>query len=577
MVNLLKIARWEFQRSRSSAGRRVAAASLLALLAIALSLLALSTLGFHTEDNLYRVILDDPQLAGILERNSKFDVVLSPQPERMFQEGGFDLLISGRHVSYSDSEKSIAALDALDKTIQEYDEARLVAKKDIANAFPVWVTINYLPRLQSFQIPSASPQRTPPAQERTLRSDEISGEKREAITPESVDSLDKLGERRIPFELQNVATPSHIEPPIPFRSVVLTFFFIFPMYFVAQFYSASIMNERVRRRGVVLLSSPLHPSEIVLGKMLPYLAVTLVLVLLLGFGMGGNLLILPLLLPVVLMFLSTSFLAAIIARSFKELTFVLVFLSVTLSGYLFFPAMFVNLHVVSSISPMSLVVKVIEGEKVGVYEYLFSSAPLYLVSLLVFVFGILIYREEDLFSQKPIPAKLLSSVEEFLFRLKGGGFAVFSLSALLVPFAFIVELMAIVALFNLPVQVSVVFFVLIAAVTEETLKSLGVYALLEKDTSLRQRVFLGSLSGLGFFAGEKLIVLVVLLSLADSVFGAAMGIGLLLFPFLLHLTSTTLSATLMRRNRVRFAVSVLLATALHSAYNLYLLRGVIHG
>jgi len=51
--------------------------------------------------------------------------------------------------------------------------------------------------------------------------------------------------------------------------------------------------------------------------------------------------------PVLLLFFSLSFIAAIFSRSFKELTFAMVFFSVIVSGYVFFPAMFANVHTVS--------------------------------------------------------------------------------------------------------------------------------------------------------------------------------------------------------------------------------------
>ncbi|VVB86886.1 Uncharacterised protein [uncultured archaeon] len=139
-----------------------------------------------------------------------------------------------------------------------------------------------------------------------------------------------------------------------------------------------------------------------LGKLLPYLLLTLALMGGIALYIGGSLWMLLILLPMVLMFLSTAFMGAIISRSFKELTFVLVFLSVSLSGYIFLPAMFANIHAISMISPMTLVVKMLEGEPVAAREYLFSTLPFYLVSFLIFAFGIFIYREEDLFTQRSV-------------------------------------------------------------------------------------------------------------------------------------------------------------------------------
>jgi len=100
----------------------------------------------------------------------------------------------------------------------------------------------------------------------------------------------------------------------------------------------------------------------------------------------------------------------------------------------------------------------------------------------------------------------------------------------------------------------------------------------QEGVSLKKSVCFGVASGTGFFVGEKLLVLIVLLSLADSVFGAAMGIGLLVFPLLLHVSSTTVSSLFMRFAGVRFyVVAVVFAAIVHSGYNLYLLWGVVFG
>ncbi len=581
MLGLIKIALWEVRRTKSGVDPRATALSLLLIAAIAAAGWSTSQFGFHTGDKLYTVTVDEEHLAEIIRTNPKFDVTTAGDNATK----RFDLLIKRGVVTYQGNERSIAALDALDRTIREYDEERLIAKNDIPNAFPVWITINYLPRIQSFNLPT-----TLPHEDETSDSEDIyiivpqeEDEERRATppTPQPIVPTKETSRGRniFQFDSQNIATPSKIEPPLPFRSVVLTFFFIFPIHFIAQFYSASIMNERVRKSGSLLLTTPIRASEIVLGKMLPYLAITLLFTILIGVAVGGNHRIVPLLLPVILTFLSTSFLAAVLARSFKELTFLLVFLSVSLSGYLFLPTIFVNVHGVSTISPMSLVVELIEGEKIRLAEYLFATLPLYLVSLLVFTFGIFIYRDEDLFSQKSIPSKLIDSIEVFLTRLNEGYFSVFSLSALLIPIAFIFQLIAIVLLFNLPIETSIVLFVIVAALIEEGLKPLGIYTILKRkpETSFRRSAMLGAASGLGFFVGEKLIVLIVLVSIADSIYGTAMGIGLLIPPLILHTTTTTTSALLTRRAGVKFyPLAVAIAATIHITYNLYLLRGAIN-
>ncbi len=583
-MGLLTISRWELRRTKLSSGKKTLAFSLLLVLLIGIVSFLIAQYGFHLNDNIYKVVLTDPYIASVIRTDSKFEVFTAEEAEarELFQERGFDILITGQNVSFSGSERSISAMDALDKAVKKFDENRLLSYNDLNNTFPVWITITNIKREQAFAAPSLSklpePEPSPGTTSAPAPPPASAGTETETtvLTP-SISEV-KTPKSVLPIKENALSTPSHFNPPIPFRSVVLSFLFIFPMYFIAQLYSACIMEERVRRKGEMLLVSPVSPWEIVLGKLVPYLLITLALMSGIALYIGGSLWMLLILLPMVLMFLSTAYLGAIISRSFKELTFVLVFLSVSLSGYIFLPAMFANIHAISMISPMTLVVKMLEGEAVAAQEYLFSTLPFYLVSFLIFAFGIFIYREEDLFTQKPVKGKLLDSIQVFLERLPA---PIFFLSIALLPLVYSVQLILIVLMFNLPIRIGIVVFIFLAAFIEEVVKSAGIYTAFVRKISYidtRTAIKAGILSGTGFFIGEKLILLAVIAGIAGSVFGSAMGIGLLIFPFALHVTGAMISALGLRfLGTGRYLLSVILATLVHAGYNLYIVRGVLFG
>ena len=238
--------------------------------------------------------------------------------------------------------------------------------------------------------------------------------------------------------------------------------------------------------------------------------------------------------------------------------------------------MFANIHAISAISPMTLVVKILENEPVSVSEYAFSTIPFYLVSSLIFMFGIFIYREEDLFTQKSVKSKLMDSICVFTGRFPA---PLFFLSIAVLPIVYSFQLMLIVLLFNFPIRPGIVIFIFTAAFIEEFLKSAGIFTVFSRKLAPATTAnFLkaGIYAGAGFFAGEKLLLMIVIAGIAGSVFGSAMGIGLLIFPLALHVTSTVI-ASLGMRYLGNYPVSVLLATIVHSAYNLYLVRGVLFG
>lgn len=607
MRRIFTIAKWELRRTKSSFSLKTRFLSFIILILIGTASLFASQSGLHINDNIYRIVVTDASLGRVLQSDAKFEVYIAGEGEAksLFEKEGIDILINGDKIYYHNTEKSISALDALDKAIKIYDEARLLSYDDLNNTFPVWITIKNIAREQAFQAPSIN--KLPVNMPTGPMTDQVPGgdnspDIKSSVEPDnSANVIEKQGTGNIPEKTaentqipsikeitgiktispiseQTLATPSHFNPSIPFKSVVLSFIFIFPIYFIAQFFSSSIMDERIKRKGELLLVSPVSSYQIVLGKLLPYLLGSMALVAIMTFKLGGSPWIILILLPVSLMFLSTSFLGAIIARSFKELSFVLIFLSVFLSGYIFFPAMFANIHAISIISPITLVVRLLENETVSISDYMFSTTPLYLLSILIFIFGIFIYREEDLFTQKPIKEKLLDSIQEFIKRVPA---PLFSLSIALLPLVFSIQLMLIVLMFNFPIRIGILFFIIVAAFIEELVKSVGIYTVFSRklsDVTTGNALKFGILSGFGFFAGEKILLLVVIASIAGSAFGSVMGIGLLVFPLILHVTSTTVASLGIRYLGHReYLASVVTASMVHAAYNLYLVRSVVFG
>ncbi|MDY7081743.1 MAG: ABC transporter permease, partial [Halobacteria archaeon] len=147
---------------------------------------------------------------------------------------------------------------------------------------------------------------------------------------------------------QRTNTPSGIAPPFPFESLILAFVFILPMNFVIQAYSSSIINERINRRGELLLVSPVSRAEIIAGKTLPYLSVMTGMSVVIALAIGGGVVSIASVIPIALVFLATSFIGAMFARSFKELTFVTVSVSVLLTSYIFIPAIFTDIHPIAA-------------------------------------------------------------------------------------------------------------------------------------------------------------------------------------------------------------------------------------
>jgi RsiW-degrading membrane proteinase PrsW (M82 family) len=138
-------------------------------------------------------------------------------------------------------------------------------------------------------------------------------------------------------------------------------------------------------------------------------------------------------------------------------------------------------------------------------------------------------------------------------------------------------------LYALPVSVTVPLLLVVVAGIEEVAKSVHVYAGYTKrrfEPTVRSALVLGSLSGLGFFVGEKVTAVVQLVGLPDLTLGRAAfapaGIGLsagaglllLLAPLVLHAVTASVTALGARGGRTWYAGGLVAATAMHALYNL---------
>ncbi len=631
-----RIARWEVSLGSTSLDRQtlLAGAALLLLAGgIVGAGLTLGVDGLSPTQDIYRVGIDDdsPYYSVVADH-----AALSPQePDREKLEAGeLDLIVApagnsgtvsltldgddgegvveaGRldqstvSVAHAPTEKGTAALTTFRAAVQGYNDRLMALEPNETAAYPVSVRLQY--RQQSSPV---SANRSGGGGETDDGSDDINdtdggdgagedenggstdGSDGDSTNDESTEeaNLDTDSDRDDPAVDDeggslldgllsggnSQGSPAEISPPFPFSSLVLAFVFLVPMNFIIQAYGGTILNERINRRGELLLVAPIQRLDIVAGKTLPYLVAAVVAITGISLGVGGGLLSVAAVLPIALAFLASTFVGAMFARSFKELTFVTVTVSVFLTTYVFVPAIFTNVTPIALISPLTLVVMELQGEAVDLGSYVFATAPFFLGSVILFLLGVGVYREEDMFTQKPVPLKFLDALDA---RLRGPK-SVAVVSALTIPFVFVAELLAIAVLFVMPIELSVPVILVVIAAIEEVAKSIHIYAGIESDRfdrSTKTALLLGAMSGVGFFVGEKFTAIAQVVGLPDLVLGQATltpagvtpaaTLALLFAPLVLHTATAAISALGARRDFRWYLVAMLAATLVHAAYN----------
>jgi ABC-type Na+ efflux pump permease subunit len=621
-----RIARWELGQSTSSYNRRtlaVIAVLVVVVASVGTSAVALGVASPSPNTDIYRVgVADNSPYNAVIDDHAS--LTARPPDRTALATGEIDLLIGGVRqptagpgprsptllVEPADGEKGDAALTAFRSAVQSYNDRAMALEPNRTAAYPVVVELQYIP--QSTLGPAA------PTNAGNLTGDDTPGDDADGDdgTDTDANATDANGTTsdvdggpangggdnttgtdstdsdappvadggggslldRALFGGGTSGSPAEIQPPFPFGSLLLAFLFLVPMNFVIQSYGSSILNERISRRGELLLVAPVERLDIVAGKTLPYAAIAVATTAIIAAAIGGSLLSVAAVVPIAMTFLAATFLGAMFARSFKELTFVTITITVFLTSYVFIPSIFTNVTPIALISPLTLVVMELQGEAVSLGSYLFSTGPFYTSTAVLFLLGTGVYREEDMFSQKPVPLKFLDALDARLSGIRSVGV----LTALFLPFVFIAELLAIAVLFVLPIEVSIPLILVVIAAVEEVAKSIHVFAGFESDRfdrSVRTALVLGIASGIGFFVAEKFTVVAQLVGLPSLQLGEAAlqpaGIGitpstsllLLAGPLVLHTVTAGVAALGARKKLRWYLVSLVAATAIHAAYN----------
>jgi ABC-type Na+ efflux pump permease subunit len=461
--------------------------------------------------------------------------------QTLLAEGKIDVLIVGADVTGREDDKSQYALKALKGYLEEAELARVGANYPQGEAFPLRVGINHL-STSSAQGQGGAGAGTP-------------------VTPEEV------------------IIPSLTPPPAPFAQVLLTMIYILPITFISIFFTSSFMDEKANRRLTILLSAPVTPFQIIMGKILPYALFALCTTALIAWLTRTNVpMALAIFAPTTLFVFAIYLMVPLFYRTFKDTTFIAMFVTTMTTAYLVFPAMFTGVSDLAYASPLTLAVKMYRGEPFGWREYLFPSLPMAAVFGAAMFAGTRMLNEEFLMGYKPITRKLGDAIYLMMAHSKPY-FSVPLWSLLTIPAVYMAQIVFLTFATNLPFARLMLLVTLFgSAFIEEVVKSVGIVVLYERGVvrSVWQLLGLSFLSGLGFLIGEKLLTLVSISVVTQAPVSAALfGEGLLLLvPLAAHFAFTSIVVLTRTKARLFYFVALSIGTVVHFIYNASIMGGL---
>jgi ABC-type Na+ efflux pump permease subunit len=476
-------------------------------------------------------------------RDSRFVVIKVDveQGETLLEQHRIDALINGSRVLSRQDSKSQYAIRALKQYMEKEELERVGKTYPESDAFPLRARLNYLGAEQASGQTNGSGATSDPRPEETI-------------------------------------IPSLTPPPLPFQQVIVALIYILPITFISIFFTSSFMDEKINRRLTILLSAPVTPFQIILGKMLPYVIFTLAAIAFIAVQTKGNVLLtLAIFLPTTLFIFAIYMMVPLFYRTFKDVTFIAMLVTTLTTAYLVFPAMFTDVTELSFISPLTLAVKMYRGEPFGWREYLFPSLPMAAIFGFAMYAGTHLLNEEFLIGYKPISRKIGDAIYLLMSHTKLY-LSVPLWSVLVVPIVYMAQIIILAFAADLPLGMTLGATLFVSAFVEEITKSVGIVMLLDhgKIKSDREILWYAFLSVWGFFLGEKLLVLISLtVVLQTSISSVLFGTGLLLFvPLIAHFAFTTIVILLRAKTKLSYAVVLSLGTLVHFLYNWYLMGGL---
>ncbi|MDD1673382.1 MAG: PrsW family intramembrane metalloprotease, partial [Methanomicrobiales archaeon] len=261
---ILTISRWEVKRVLTTTTRSVLPLAIVLIFALSLVSGYAAQSGIHLQDGIYRLGTDDPVLASLFSHDPRFTVFYVDTSSLREQGDAFDVTLTGGNAYAQSNERGAAALKAVSRDYDQYVAQVYSNQEDLFASYPLWIDQHYVQSELTFRAteggqyldiqptqgnPSPSgpveiipdPLPTLPLPEPDLRQEIIKGTQNTPFNRYTSILKPESG-------LGNFQVPSQLTPSLPFDSIISVFVFIFPLYFISQFFMMSIMGERIDRR-----------------------------------------------------------------------------------------------------------------------------------------------------------------------------------------------------------------------------------------------------------------------------------------------------------------------------------------
>ncbi|MDI6643865.1 MAG: ABC transporter permease [Methanobacteriaceae archaeon] len=202
--------------------------------------------------------------------------------------------------------------------------------------------------------------------------------------------------------------------PLPLQiinKVMIAILLFLPLFLFGNMVIDSIVGEKERKTAEILMAMPLSPSNIILGKSLAIIItiafqVILWMIILLsaGFNIKNAILVYLLVILTSIPIIGITSMIAAYCKNYKEAGIGISFIYIGIVGFLVVPALayLSGSTRASTISPMTLVMKLFSGETISTTDLVIPILIIIVVSLISYSISIQLFKRDDVvFGPRP--------------------------------------------------------------------------------------------------------------------------------------------------------------------------------
>jgi len=200
------------------------------------------------------------------------------------------------------------------------------------------------------------------------------------------------------------------------KKVMLSVLLFLPLFLFGNIIIDSVVGEKERKTGEILVAMPISTGEILLGKGLAVVAISalqvamwIIVLIGAGFIIQNVILVYFLVVLTAVPIVGLTSIIAAYAKNYKEAGIGISFAYIMVVGVLIVPALtYISRKSYSAnFSPMTTVIRLFTGEAIPLPELLMSMIFVILMSILTFWIATCLFKRDDiLFGPRPGPIKL---------------------------------------------------------------------------------------------------------------------------------------------------------------------------